>query len=316
MLAELEQHLNAGFSVLANSDYVDSKRLFHGRGHCHPGLEMVVVDLFDPVVYVTLFQPSDIEAELLNLIQRCVSGCGDRLQALLVQRRYLDGTPVEVLLGTVPEILYARRGELRFHLKLGESQNSGYFLDMEPGREWLEQRCADKKVLNLFSYTCAFSVVGVAAGAREVVNVDMSRGALNLGRDNHRLNDLPKASSRFLAEDIMKSWGRIKRPGPYDIAIIDPPTFQRGSFVSVKDYAKVIRRISQFMKKGGEILACLNAPELNVEFLQELFATESPECSFIGRVTPSSDFPDIDPERQLKLLQYRFEGETEVAEKD
>lgn len=284
----------------------DSQRVFHGRGHCYSGLEMLVVDVYDPVLCITLFADTRYEQTLLQSIKEVYSAFEARFEALVVQRRYLDGAPMEVLCGAMPEAVYARRGELRFHLKLGQRQNSGYFLDMEPGRAWLEERCAAKKVLNLFSYTCAFSVVAVAAGAAEVVNVDMSRAALSLGRDNHHLNRLPKQNSRFLPENIMKSWGRIKRPGPYDIAIIDPPSFQPGSFISSKDYARVIRRIPQFMLDGGDVLACLNAPELGVDFLLELFGQECPECEYVGRLEPSADFPDIDAERQLKLLHFRY----------
>lgn len=299
--------LTSRFESLPASN-ADSQRVFHGRGHCYPGLEMLVVDVYDPVVCVTLFVVCDYENELLQRIEAVYKAFEGRFKALVVQRRYLDGAPMAVLSGAMPEAVYARRGALRFHLKLGQRQNSGYFLDMEPGRAWLEGRCAGKKVLNLFSYTCAFSVVAVSAGAAEVVNVDMSRAALSLGRDNHHLNKLPKQNSRFLPENIMKSWGRIKRPGPYDIAIIDPPSFQPGSFISSKDYARVIRRIPQFMLDGGDVLACLNAPEQGVDYLRNLFEQECPECEFVGRLQPSADFPDADAERQLKLLHFRYKG--------
>lgn len=304
---ELTAHLTSRFESLPECE-ADSQRVFHGRGHSYPGLEMLVVDVYDPVVCITLFVACEYENDLLQRIEAVYTTFEARFKALVVQRRYLEGAPMAVLSGELPETVYARRGDLRFHLKLGQRQNSGYFLDMEPGRVWLEDLCKSKKVLNLFSYTCAFSVVAVAAGAAEVVNVDMSRAALSLGRDNHHLNKLPKQNSRFLPENIMKSWGRIKRPGPYDIAIIDPPSFQPGSFVSSKDYARVIRRIPQFMADGGDVLACLNAPEQGVEYLRELFSKECPECEFIERLTPSADFPDIDANRQLKLLHFRFNG--------
>ena len=311
-LAVLDAHLRSKLQSLA-AESLDSQRLFHGRGHCYPGLEMLAVDLYDPVVCVTLFVAGENEEAILQCIERCYDDFTSRFEALVVQRRYLDGAPMEVLRGVQPEKVYARRGDLRFHLKLGQRQNSGYFLDMEPGRVWLEGMCRSKKVLNLFSYTCAFSVVAIQAGATEVINVDMSRAALNLGRDNHHLNKLPKQKSRFLARNILKSWNSIKQPGPYDIAIIDPPTFQHGSFVCSKDYARVIRRLPQFMRAGGDVLACLNAPALNVDFLRELFAVECPQCEFVGRLEPSADFPDVDADRQLKLLHFRFNNAEEPA---
>src|SRR5690606_32526800 len=153
---------------------------------------------------------------------------------------------------------------------------------------------AGKCVLNLFAYTCAFSVVAVAAGATRVVNVDMSSRALQWGRQHHQANGLDKRSSEFLAEDIFKSWGRIRRRGPYEILIIDPASHQPGSFVAQKDYARVVRRIPELMPQGGLILACLNAPELAADFLRDIFAGACRGCRLEQRLTPSADFPDID----------------------
>lgn len=284
----------------------DSRRLFHGRGKCFPGLEFACVDLFDPVLLVTLFSepPPGWEAQLLAGLSPHLESSA--IEALLLQRRYQSGAPAEVPWGDLPEAVYARRAGQRFHLKLGQRQNSGFFLDMEPGRAWLQERVEGKRVLNLFAYTCAFSVVALGGGASQVVNVDMSRGALNQGRDNHRLNRLPAGHSKFLAENIMKSWGRIKRPGPYDILIVDPPSYQPGSFVAAKDYARVVRRIPELLVPGGGVLACLNAPELGVEFLRELFAEQCPDCEFVERLAPSPDFPDANPNQQLKLLVFRY----------
>lgn len=296
----------------------DSCRLFHGRGCCFPGFEQVALDWFSPVVLLTLFKASDpaweqsLLAELQQVLQVAVDD-GDispqAVGAVLVQRRYLVDSPTEVLQGALPDSVFARRGELRFALKLGNNQNTGFFLDMEPGRQWLESFVAGRNLLNLFSYTCAFSVVGQAAGARSVVNVDMSRGALSQGRDNHRLNGLSTDSVRFLGENILKSWSRIRKPGPYDVAVIDPPSFQRGSFVAQKDYIKVLRRIPELMTAGADILVCLNAPELGEAFITEKMSEACPSCQLVGRLEPHVDFPDVDPDQQLKLFHFRYTPE-------
>jgi 23S rRNA (cytosine1962-C5)-methyltransferase len=218
----------------------------------------------------------------------------------------LKNAPTETLWGNLPANVFAARGALRFHIPIAQQQNTGFFLDMEPGRAWLENNVNNKRVLNLFAYTCAFSVVAVAAGAEQVVNVDMSSRALQWGRQNHLLNGFAKDASVFLAEDILKSWGRIKRRGPYDIVIIDPPSYQPGSFVAQKDYAKVVRRIPELMPNGGSVLACLNAPEIGIDFMMSLFAEACPGCSFVQRLEPSADFPDENSDQQLKLLVFDY----------
>ncbi len=284
---------------------LDSCRLFHGRGRCFPGLEFVCLDWFEPLLLVTLYNeppPGWLDALSVNLGPHLMP----EIQCLLVQHRYRHGAPGECLFGQVPDRVEAIRRGLRFELAPGQQQNSGYFLDMEPGRRWLEAQAPGRRILNLFAYTCAFSVVALAAAAGHVVNVDMSRRALAWGGRNHRLNNLNPARSDFLAEDILKSWGRIKRRGPYDLVIVDPPSYQPGSFVAHKDYAKLIRRIPELMPAGGLILACLNAPELDTDFLHQQFSQSCPTCVFVERLTPSEDFPDIDSERQLKLLVFRY----------
>ncbi|WP_062065534.1 class I SAM-dependent methyltransferase [Cellvibrio sp. OA-2007] len=283
---------------------IDSYRVFHGRGRTFPGLEFITVDFFQPAILITLFfaPPEQWLDELLINITPLFDA---ETTVLVVQRRYLPSAPSEVVFGNLPDTVFARRGNLLFNLHLAQQQNSGYFLDMEPGREWIEQHAAGKRVLNLFAYTCAFSVVAVAAGAEKVVNVDMSSAALNLGRENHQLNNLAKNKSEYVAENILKSWARVKKPGPYDMVIIDPPSYQKGSFIAEKDYAKVIRRLPELMPAGGLVLACLNAPELSEGFLKQQFIEQCPQATFIERVKPHADFPDVDSEQQLKLLVYQ-----------
>lgn len=293
------------FQRLQTRKMVDSYRLVHGRGRCFEGLEFVNVDFFQPVLLLVFYKepPANWLSELLANLQNRLC---EELSCVLVQRRYLISAPSEVIVGELPEKVFARRGKLFFNLHLNAQQNSGYFLDMESGRQWVEQNATGKRVLNLFAYTCAFSVVAIAAGAEKVVNVDMSSPALNLGRANHQLNHLPKEKSEFVAENILKSWSRVKKPGPYDLVIIDPPSYQKGSFVAEKDYAKVIRRLPELMPLGGLVLACLNAPELNDEFLKSKFSEHLPQAEFIERLQPHQDFPDLNPAQQLKLLVYKL----------
>ncbi len=295
---------------VSSQSILDSYRVFHGRGHTFPGLEFVSVDYFQPVILITLFSETP-QNWLTDLVAKVRTIFDERKTVLLVQRRYLPNAPSEIMFGVLPEQQYAQRGNLKFSLHLAQQQNTGFFLDMEPGRQWLETHAAGKRILNLFAYSCAFSVVAVAAGAEKVVNVDMSSAALNLGRANHLLNNQDKARSEFVAENILKSWGRIKKRGPYDLVIIDPPSYQKGSFIAEKDYGKVIRRIPEMMPTGGLILACLNAPELDEHFLKAQFDAQCPAAQFIERLAPHIDFPDVDPAHQLKLLVYSLPSQSE-----
>jgi len=312
-LQDVKQVVDAWTLFLKQTDFsklYDSRRIFHGRGGCFQGLEWCCIDVFSPVLFITLFNepPQDFITELVNKISSQLASAN--LEAIAVQRRYLPRSPIEFLVGECPDQVFARRKNLRFQLNFTR-QNVGFFLDMEPGRQWLESQisanvASEKNVLNLFSYTCAFSVVAKDAGAGSVVNIDMSRSALNTGRDNHRLNEQDTGPIKFFALDILKSWSRIRKFAPYDIIIIDPPSFQKGSFVAEKDYAKIIRRIPQLASPGAQILACLNSPELGEGFLHKQFLDNEVSCEFMGRLPGSKDFPDVYEDGRLKLLNYKY----------
>ena len=181
-------------------------------------------------------------------------------------------------------------------------------MDMQPARQWLAERAEGRRVLNLFSYTCAFSVAAEQAGATSIVNIDTSRPALLQGRENHRLNPPSKqpADIAYLSHDILKSWGRLKKLGPFDIVICDPPSRQLGSFDAIKDYRKLVRQFPALMPEGGDVLVCLNAPYVGQGFLQELMAEDCSAAEFISRLAGRADFPEADSDAALKVLHYRL----------
>jgi len=179
---------------------------------------------------------------------------------------------------------------------------------MREGRRWVREHAQAARVLNLFAYSCAFSVAAMAGGAASVVNLDMSRGALARGRDNHQLNAQDQRDVRFLGHDLLKSWGKLRKLGPYDLVLIDPPSFQPGSFIAERDYRKVIRRLPELTEPGSRILACHNDPLHDSGFIRTLMAEECPQFAFRERLPNPDDFPEQDPERALKVLLFERES--------
>jgi 23S rRNA (cytosine1962-C5)-methyltransferase len=284
----------------------DARRLFHGRGGLHPGCEHLALDAFPPTLLLTSFQPLD-EAVLTAVGEALAARWREISDAPLswVYQCRGDGAETRLMAGPLPEPHVVTEAGTRYRVHLLRGQNHGLFLDMAEGRRWVREHVArGDTVLNLFAYSCAFSVVALQAGAREVVNVDMASGALATGRANHELNGL-KAGARFLAHDIFKSWGKLTRGGPYDLVICDPPSFQKGSFVAAKDYARLARRLPALLAPGGHALVCLNAPELGVAFLREAVEANAPELAFVERVANPAVFQDVSPDRGLKVLVYR-----------
>jgi 23S rRNA (cytosine1962-C5)-methyltransferase len=138
-----------------------------------------------------------------------------------------------------------------------------------------------------------------------VVNLDMAQGALTTGQQNHQLNGIA-SGAKFLAHDLFSSWGKVTRMGPYGLVIMDPPSFQRGSFVATKDYARLLRRLPDLLRPGGHALLCLNAPEIPERFLHELLTTEAPELAVLHRLPNPAAFADVSSDRALKVLVVRL----------
>lgn len=282
----------------------DAQRLFHGRGHCYPGLEHINIDWFAPVALITLYKEAP-QIELQALAQQ-LSEKIDECQSVQVQYRYLKNAPYEVLKGIQVEQTVVQEQGRKYHIHLGKAQNSGLFLDIAPTRSWVQQHSQAANVLNLFAYTCAFSIAAIEGGAKQVVNIDMSKASLAKGRDNHRLNHHDLSKVKFEGVDIFKSFGRIKKHGPYDLLICDPPSFQKGSVDIAKDYKKIIRRIPEFMKPGSSIILCLNSPSLDAEFLKETVKEHCPECEYIESINTPAVFREAYQGKGLKVLLFQY----------
>jgi len=292
--------------LISNSRGINEEyaRLFHGRGNTYEGYRSLTVDSVDKVLFAVLFEPSDEEEALISIL-RDFFCAEEKWEALVVQQRYLPASPSNVIAGTLPNETYAIEEGLKFHINFLNAQNIGFFPDMKLGREFVRENAKGKKVLNLFSYTCSFSVVAIDAGAQSVVNVDMNKNVLSIGRENHRLNALEPKKAQFMPYNILKSWSRIRKEGPYDLIIIDPPSFQKGSFAATSDYEKIIRRLHEFAAEECIVLSALNAPELDSEFIKTLFRDNAPEFRYVERLKNLESFPEIEEERSLKNLIFK-----------
>jgi len=301
-ILDLEIHLQNSAKNLTN----EFKRLFHGRGEFF-GEEwrFLTIDSIDDILSIAFYFPIDQpkESELLKMLQDFITNT--RHTTLILQRRYLFNSPTEILIGGLKEDLYVVENGLKIKLNLTSNQNNGYFPDMKNGREYIKSLSKDKKVLNLFSYTCAFSVAAIKGGASQVVNMDMAKNALNTGRENHHINTIDTKKVKFYPHNILKSFSRIKRDGPFEIVIIDPPTLQKGSFEATKDYDKIVKRLDTFTSSDAIVLACLNSPDLDENFIIELFKEYAPSFKYIKRLENVKEFQSLDESRSLKNLVFK-----------
>ncbi|MCT7551474.1 class I SAM-dependent methyltransferase [Aliarcobacter butzleri] len=278
------------------------KRVFHGRGNFYEDFNYLTVDSLNEILFATFFEESSDENEIIKALKDIANAYN--YKTFIVQKKYKKDELNEAIIGEISPFYIVVENGLKYKINFF-NKNIGIFLDMKIGREYINSICKDKNVLNLFSYTCAFSVVAINAKAKQVVNVDMAKGALTTGRENHHLNNLDTKKVKFMPYDILKSWNRIKKEGPYDIIIIDPPSFQKGSFAATKDYEKIIKKLPELASENCIVLSCLNAPELDSDFIKQKFEEFAPTFKFEKRLGNLKEFITNNEEKSLKNLIFK-----------
>lgn len=278
------------------------KRVFHGRGNFYEDFNYLTVDSLNEILFATFFEESSDENEIIKALKDIANVYN--YKTFIVQKKYKKDELNEAIIGEIPPFYIVVENGLKYKINFF-NKNIGIFLDMKIGREYISSISKDKNVLNLFSYTCAFSVVAINAKAKQVVNVDMAKGALTTGRENHHLNNLDTKKVKFMPYDILKSWNRIKKEGPYDIIIIDPPSFQKGSFAATKDYEKIIKKLPELASENCIVLSCLNAPELDSDFIKQKVEEFASTFKFEKRLENLKEFITNNEEKSLKNLIFK-----------
>lgn len=287
-------------------------RILHGQGEKDPFLSSLNIDFFPPLTIISLYKKLE-DSEVEDLADQVKSFMGEG--PLLVQDRSARPFCLRLKRGEIPRELVLEEGGLKFLLHPERGQNPGFFTDMRAGRRKIAALLEgdfsglENPVLNLFSYTCVLSLISLRAGASKVVNIDMNRKSLEIGKQNHEINQssIPggyRGKSLFLPHDIFKSFGRLGKEGPYRLIIADPPPSQKGSFDLKKDYPRLLRRLPNMLLPRGKILFSLNHPGWNWEDFETMLREFLPPQKMLERIPPPEDFQPLIDGEGLKLILY------------
>lgn len=165
-------------------------------------------------------------------------------------------------IGAVIPEWWSKENHLKFELKTTQGLSAGLFLDQRANRAWVKKNSSDRKVLNLYSYTCGFSLAAAAGNANEVCSVDVSSKFLDWGKRNFQQNDLNPENYEFWAQDcVLFLKGAVKRQRRFDLIIADPPSFGRSKdsvFRIEKDWPELLDLCLSVLNPGGKILFSTN----------------------------------------------------------
>ena len=196
-------------------------------------------------------------------------------------------TTDELLAGeAAPSRADFRERGLSFVADLVGGQKTGFFLDQRENRDLVRRHAAGRRVLDLFSYSGAFGVAALAGGAASVTHVDTSVAALDLARENHRLNGQSAAS--FVASDVFEDLRvRIASGETWDLVVTDPPAFakRRGDIErACRGYKDVNRLALKLLAPGGLLLACSCSGPVDAALFQKVLFSAALDAGVPARI--------------------------------
>jgi 23S rRNA (cytosine1962-C5)-methyltransferase len=219
-----------------------------------------------------------------------------------------------VIAGDAPPEIAVREKDVTFLCELDAGISTGLFLDQREARLRARDFARGEEVLNLFAYTCAYSVHVAAAGALRVTSIDVSKKSLHRGRENMKKSGLDPDRHRWFSDDVFTFIARQQRRGAaYGLVIADPPVFgtsKRGSFTLEKDLGPLLEGSITATKPGGVLV--FSTHQLSIDEAGLVTAAKDAALAIKRSVEvietlglPAWDHPAPASENYLKILVLR-----------
>jgi len=276
--------------------YTNTYRLIHAESDGLPGLvvdrygDLLVLqilsagiefwrsEIIDNLVEITkinkIYERSDVEVRKLEgLEQRVGAVHGDNLE-----------TEVEIC-----------ENGLKFLVDVARGQKTGFYIDQRENRKTIQSYVENKEVLNCFSYTGAFSVYALAAGAKHVTSIESSEDANQLAKRNLEINDLLIGRTTLMQSDVFSELRTMRDKAlSYDVIILDPPKFAPTTS-QVKSAARGYKDINllafKLLKPGGKLITFSCSGGVSQNLFQKIIADAA-----------------LDAGKNAKIIRYLFQG--------
>ncbi|WP_447383114.1 class I SAM-dependent rRNA methyltransferase [Streptococcus pseudopneumoniae] len=195
----------------------------------------------------------------------------------------LDYESAHVYGQEAPDFFTVLENGVLYQVFMNDGLMTGIFLDQHEVRGSLVDGLAmGKSLLNMFSYTAAFSVAATMGGASQTTSVDLAKRSRELSQAHFQANGISTDDHRFIVMDVFEYFKYAKRKGlTYDVIVLDPPSFARNkkqTFSVAKDYHKLISQSLEILNPEGIIIASTNAANVS----RQKF-TEQIDKGFAGR---------------------------------
>ena len=269
-------------------------RLFNGEGD---GIGGLIIDRYaDYAVFSwyneTLYQKKNELLTAFRTVYPDIIGAYEKIRFStknLPESQFLYGEQA-------PEPLLVTENGVQFATYLNEGLMTGIFLDQKEVRGRLVDGFAvGKTVLNMFSYTGAFSVAAAMGGAVATTSVDLAKRSLPKTTEQFEVNHLNLAAQKIIVMDVFDYFKYASRKGlSYDMIILDPPSFARNKkkvFSVAKNYGELVKDSIDILTDKGTLIASTNAANLSLAKYQKMVITALQEKNVRYKITDTYQLP-------------------------
>ena len=267
-------------SAYYQDEWTTAFRLFNQEGDGFGGL---TVDLYGDYAVFSwynsyVYQIRQTISEAFRQVFPEVLGTYEKIRF-----KGLDYESAHVYGQEAPDFFTVLENGVLYQVFMNDGLMTGIFLDQHEVRGSLVDGLAmGKSLLNMFSYTAAFSVAAAMGGASQTISVDLAKRSRELSQAHFQANGISTDDHRFIVMDVFEYFKYAKRKGlTYDVIVLDPPSFARNkkqTFSVAKDYHKLISQSLEILNPEGIIIASTNAANVS----RQKF-TEQIDKGFAGR---------------------------------
>lgn len=266
------------------------------------GLPGITIDVYKNVVVVQLLSAgaekhrSKIQWAILQIFPDAI--IHERSDVDVRKKEGL--TPlVQTLHGELPDKVIIEENGVKICVDLINGHKTGFYLDQRENRRIAASYCKDKTVLNCFSFTGTFGLYALAAGAKEIINVDASASALTLSAENIRINALDESKVSHLKRDVFELLREYKEAGSkFDVIVLDPPKFvdsKHNLNKASRGYKDINRLALSLLSENGTLLTFSCSGLMPQDLFQKIVADAALDARrdvyFVQRLAQSEDHP-------------------------
>lgn len=297
-----------------NNPSTTAFRVFNSEGD---GIGGLVIEYFDGYYVINWYSKGiyKFKDEIINSLKQLVE-----FKGIYQKKRFNeDGKYIEqddFIIGVRAEdpILVKENG-VNFAIYLNDGAMVGVFLDQRQVRKTIKDKYSkDKTVVNLFSYTGAFSVFAALGGAKSTLSVDLANRSLPKTIEQFSINNIDLQNQEIVVEDVFNYFKyAVKKELKFELVILDPPSFAKSKkfkFSAHNDYKDILKQAIAITEDQGVIVASTNCSSLNMdkfkEFINDAFKESDLGYKILEEYSLPEDFKTIDEFKEGSYLKVVF----------